>query len=314
MRASQKENRLGMEKINKQGYLMKIIEYKDANHIIVEFQDEYKAMVNTAYECFRNGSVWNPCYRIGEISVNHQDCSMKIVEYTNANDIVVEFQDEYKGKVHTNMWSFQKGNVKNPYYPMVLGIGMIGNKYPSKINNSETKEYRAWKGIIYRCFDKKEKEKHKTYREVTCCKEWLLFENFYEWLHSQENFNNWGENRWEIDKDILFKGNKIYSPETCCLVPQNVNSLFVNKNNHRGNLPIGIKKSSKNSFLARCSNPITGEREYLGSYSTPFYAFLAYKQYKENIIKQVAELEYSKGNITKRCYDAMLKYEVEITD
>ena len=82
----------------------------------------------------------------------------------------------------------------------------------------------------------------------------------------------------------------------------------------RGNLPIGVKKSSKNSFLARCSNPITGEREYLGSYSTPFYAFLAYKQYKENIIKQVAELEYSKGNITKRCYDAMLKYEVEITD
>lgn len=251
--------------------------------------------------------------RLGETNVNHQGCLMKIIQYNRVDDIMVEFQDKYKGRVHTQYKSFVRGNVKNPYYPMVLGVGMIGSKYPSKINNKTTKEYHAWKGIIYRSFDKKIKERQPNYKDVTCCEEWLLFENFYEWLHSQENFERWGDNKWNIDKDILIKGNKIYSPDTCCLVPCNVNSLFINKNNYRGSLPIGVKEDH-GLFLARCSNPITGNREYLGSYSTPFYAFLTYKKYKENLIKQVARLEYAQGNITEKCYNAMMNYEVEITD
>lgn len=252
--------------------------------------------------------------RLGEENVNHQGCLMKIIKYNRVDDILVEFQDEYKGVVHTQYQSFIRGNVKNPYYPMVLDIGMLGNKYPAKVNNEETEEYQSWKGMIYRCFDKKTKERQPTYESVTCCREWLLFENFYEWLHSQENFSNlYNKSKWNVDKDILIKGNKIYSPETCCLVPMNVNSLFIKKDNYRGDLPIGVKRSHK-SFVSRCSNPITGQREYLGSYSTPYYAFLAYKKYKEDLIKQVAEIEHGKGNITKRCYDAMMNYEVEITD
>lgn len=251
--------------------------------------------------------------RLGEENVNHQGCLMKIIQYNRVDDIIVEFQDEYKGIVHTQYQSFIRGNVKNPYYPMVLGVGMLSNKYPSKINNKETKEYNLWKSMLYRCFDKKTKDKNPTYKNATCCKEWLNYENFYEWLHEQENFNNWCDNRWNVDKDILIKGNKFYSPETCFLVPCNVNSLFINKSNYRGNLPIGVKRSG-NSFLARCSNPITGNREYLGSYNTPFYAFQAYKNYKENLIKQIAQIEYVKGNITENCRNAMIRYEVEITD
>ena len=252
--------------------------------------------------------------RLGDENVNHQGCLMKIVEYNRVDDIVVEFQDEYKGKVHTQYQSFIRGNVKNPYYPMVLGIGMIGNKYPAKINNKATKEYQAWIGMIYRCYDANTKERQPTYKDAICCKEWLLYENFYEWLHAQGNFDKlYNECKWNVDKDILIKGNKIYSPETCCLVPMNVNSLFITKGNYRGDLPIGVKRSYK-SFIARCSNPITGEREYLGSYSTPHYAFLSYKKYKEKLIKQVAEIEYNKGNITENCYKAMMNYKVEITD
>jgi len=308
-----REERLGKEKHNNQGYLMNIIEYRDANNVIVEFQDEYKARVHTNYKSFEDGSVWNPYYRYGETATNHQGCLMKIVEYNRSDDIVVEFQDEYKGRVHTQYTSFKRGNVKNPYYPSVLGVGIIGSKYPSKINNKETKEYSMWKGVIYRCFDEKTKEKQPTYKDAVCCKEWLLFENFYEWLHEQENFNKWCDNKWNVDKDIHVKGNKLYSPETCCLVPQNVNSLFINKANYRGSLPIGVKQSG-NSFIARCSNPITKNRDYLGSYGTSKSAFMAYKKYKEDLVKQIAEMEYFEGNITKKCYQAMMNYEVEITD
>lgn len=249
--------------------------------------------------------------RLGETNVNHQGCLMKIVQYNGATDIMVEFQDSYQAKVHTQYSNFKRGKVKNPYYPSVYGIGVIGSKYPTC-----TKEYDAWHNILTRCYDEKVKEKYPTYKNVVCCEEWLLFENFYEWLHGQSNFDKWLTNdEWAVDKDILIKGNKIYSSDTCCLISQNINKLFLKHDLFRGDLPIGVTKcSNRNGFVARCRNTITNERDYIGYYDTPIKAFFAYKKYKEDLIKQVARMEYFNGNITKKCYEAMMNYEVEIAD
>lgn len=253
--------------------------------------------------------------RLGEERLNNQGYLMKIVKYENWSNIVVEFLDKYRGRVHTSYQMFQLGAVRNPYQPNVLGVGMVGVKYSTKINGKHNKEYIAWHGIIERCYDNKYKEKHPTYKDVTVCDEWLLFENFYEWLHEQENFDKWYNGyQWNVDKDILIKGNKLYSPETCCLVPNNVNKLFIKTDALRGNLPIGVSKD-RNNFKALCNNPFIKECKYLGEYKTPEEAFyFGYKPYKENLIKQVAQIEYDNGNITEKCYNAMMNYEVEITD
>lgn len=253
--------------------------------------------------------------RLGEENVNHQGCLMKIVEYNLYNNIVIEFQDEFKFRVHTRYDHFEKGDVKNPYFPSIFNVGIVGTKYPVTINGKIVKEYDIWHSMIERCFDKKIKEKCPTYKDATCCKEWLNYENFYEWLHSQPNFDKWinGE-RWAIDKDILVKGNKIYSPNTCCLVPYKVNGLFEKCDAIRGDLPIGVYKNRDGKFKAQCQNPITKKREYLGTHATYLSAFEKYKQYKESLIKQVAKIEYDKNNITEQCYNAMMNYEVEITD
>lgn len=252
--------------------------------------------------------------RLGEERLNNQGYLMKIVLYNDCSNIIVEFQDKYKGKVHTSYQYFRLGEVRNPYHPNVFKMGITGNKYPARIKGKDTKEYILWHSLLQRCFDKKTKEKHQTYKGVTCCDEWLLYENFYEWLHSQENFDKWlsGE-RWAVDKDILIKGNKIYNMNNCCLVPQNVNCLFLKSDKSRGDLPIGVT-SLENGFVARCNNPITNKRDYIGYYDTSTKAFFAYKKYKEDLIKQVAQLEYSNENITEKCYNAMMNYEVEITD
>lgn len=133
-------------------------------------------------------------------------------------------------------------------------------------------------------------------------------------MHNQENFEKWlNGKKWSLDKDILIKGNKVYSSDTCCLVPHNVNCLFLKSDATRGNLPIGVTRKD-DGFEARCENQLLGERESIGTYDTSEKAFAAYKFYKEELIKQVAEIEYHKGNITKQCYDAMMNYEVEIDD
>lgn len=239
---------------------------------------------------------------------------MRIVEYIDHNNVIVEFQDKYRAKTKIEYGNFKTGKVKNPYYAEVYNVGMVGTKYPVSINGKVTKEYYAWNNMLKRCFDEKVKNKYNTYKDATCCEEWLFFENFYEWLHSQENFDKWlNGNKWSLDKDILLKDNKFYSPNTCCLIPQNVNKLFTKRNADRGDLPIGVTRR-KEKYISQCDNPITDKKEHLGMHLIPMTAFQAYKKRKEEIIKQVAQVEYSNGNITERCYDAMMRYEVEITD
>ena len=252
--------------------------------------------------------------RLYESNYNNQGCQMLIIEYNNNCDIIVEFHDKYKCKVHTSYQHFKNGSVKNPYHQSVYKVGITGNKYPRYANGKNIKEYDTWTSMLQRCFDDKFKEKNPAYKDVVCCEEWLNYEVFYEWLHSQENFERWlNGNMWALDKDIIIKGNKVYSPETCCLVSKDVNTLFSKRDNYRGKYPIGVSKNA-DLFKARCMNPITGKHEYLGLYTTPTKAFYAYKDYKENLIKQIAQEEYNKDNITKKCYDAMMNYKVEITD
>lgn len=253
--------------------------------------------------------------RIGEEKTNYQNDIMKIISYNNANDMVVEFQDSNHGTVHTNYYNFKSKSVKNPYHPEVCDVGMIGNKYPARqTNGSPTKEYYAWRDMLRRCFDEKKREKNPTYKDVVCSDDFLYYEFFYDWLHSQENFDRWLNGKgWAIDKDILLKGNKISSPNNCCLVPRNVNNLFLKSGALRGAYPIGVIKKGKD-ICAKCQNPFTSKTDYLGTFNTEAEAFLAYKTYKESLIKQVAQEEFDVGNITKKCYNAMMGYEVEITD
>lgn len=255
--------------------------------------------------------------RLNQETITNQGYIIKCIIYNNARDIVVEFQDEHKARVHTGWNKFKDGGVINPYHPNIYG-GMIGTKYPSFDGEIIKKEYFTWHNMLKRCYDKIEKERDKSssYKDVVCCKEWLLYENFYEWIHLQDNWNVLSNSdvKFTLDKDILSKGNKFYSPEMCCLVPENVNKLFIKRGSARGKYPIGVVyHKASNSFVAQ-SNDGTGIQVHLGCYSSPEEAFYVYKKYKENLIKKIAQEEYDKGNITKNCYDAMMNYEVEITD
>lgn len=256
--------------------------------------------------------------RLYEEKFNNQGCLMRIVTYNNNRNIVVEFQDKYKAQIHTTYQNFIVGEVKNPYHPNVFEVGMIGIKYPAKINGKNTKEYTTWFSMLERCYYKKHKEIRLTYNNVVVCEEWLLFENFYEWLHSQPNFDKWyNGKRWCLDKDILIKNNKVYSSDACCLVPENVNLLFGKHSAKRGKCPIGVSYNKRNKKYRVEVSKIGANgkyRDYFGYHNTVEESFLIYKKEKESYIKQVAQEEFANGNITKKCYEAMMNYEVEITD
>ena len=256
--------------------------------------------------------------RIGEEKVDKYGTIAKIIEYKDCHNITIEYQDKYKYQQITTYQNFCNNDFVNPYAPTVYNIGIVGSKYPSIINKKEnTKEYGSWCNMLTRCYNEKFKEKQQTYKDVTCCEEWLLYENFYEWLHSQENFEQWYNGiNWAVDKDILFKGNKIYSPDTCCLVPDYINAIFHDSKSIRAELPIGVRKH-KNKYIASCIYGKKNNRAKITRYSYPTIEdafYLGYKPSKEAYIKRVAQEEYDKGNITEKCYNAMINYQVEITD
>ena len=252
--------------------------------------------------------------RLGEVNISNEGYEMKIVEYNGRKDITVEFQDEYKTRVHTRYDHFLEGIVKNPYNPSIFNKGYIGQgKYKIKENGKTTKAYQIWYNMLQRCYDPYWINKHLTYIDCYIYDEWLCFQNFAKWFY--KNYYECNGERIELDKDILIKGNKIYSPETCILVPQRINLLFIKRDTLRGKCPIGVSfKKNNNKFQAYCSILKNDKKKqiYLGYYDTSEDAFLVYKNFKENYIKQVAD-EY-KDLIPNRLYEAMYRYEIEIND
>ena len=263
--------------------------------------------------------------RVGETNINNEGCVMKIVEYNRKDDIIVEFQDEHKYRLHTEYNNFKKGVCKNPFFPSVFGQGYLGVDKNEKVPNVNefkndksvnTWEYRKWMHMLERCYDNKFKEKHLTYKNVTCCERWLCFAYFLEDLEFLKQEYNWNKDeKSNLDKDILNKGNKEYNLENCVLVPSYINLLFTKREASRGKYPIGVYYNRRAKKYQAQYNA-NGKLKGLGYYSTPEQAFYTYKQAKEKEIKRIANECVSKGYMNKdsRLYKAMIEYKVEIND
>lgn len=249
--------------------------------------------------------------RTGEINYNKHGSKMIVCKYITNENIDVYFPEYNWVAKHVQYNTFKRGYVKCPYEKSVHGVGYIGEgKYKVSENGKETEIYRIWRGVLCRCYVSRIHEKHPTYKDCEMCEEWHNFQNFAEWY--EENYYEIEGEKMCLDKDILFKGNKLYSPNTCVFVPHNVNSLFTKGDSVRGELPIGVAIDKRqNKYQAQCRNQYN-KRKWLGYYNTPEEAFQVYKNFKENLIKQVAD-KY-KSYIPEKLYNAMITYEVEIDD
>jgi len=239
--------------------------------------------------------------KVGDVFVLENGKSVEIIEYFGAKNITIKFED---GIVLKNITynNFINGRIKNKNYPNVYGVGFIGYGVYSERNNKTI--YHTWKGMIERCYCEKHLKLRSSYLGCTVDSFFLNFQNFAKWY--EENYIE----GFRIDKDILFKGNRVYSAETCCFVPIEINGLFVLANKSRGEYPLGVTKSKYNKYEVKASN---GNRViYLGSFNCVFEAFNTYKKHKENRIKDLAE-KY-KNKITEQCYDSLINWQIEIND
>lgn len=231
------------------------------------------------------------------------------VEYINSESpvcIICPEHGEFWQKAHGHIY-LKSGRpicAINRRKSIIESVGKNDLAYPIKKYDKKAKKcWRAWKAMLNRCYDG---EYHKTRpRYILCsvCNEWHNLSVFKEW------FDEHYIEGWHLDKDILIKGNKIYSPETCCFVPQDINTLFIKRNASRGNLPIGVTNNGSKyiSQLSKYGTMVRGK-----TVNTIQEAFLEYKNMKENYIKEIAD-KY-KDQLEPRVYQALYNYQVEITD
>lgn len=240
--------------------------------------------------------------RIGQKFTTNQGYTIEIIGKIATKFYTISFENGIT--LNRFFQAIKSGSIKNPNHKSVYGVGYFGiGEYKTSINRKATKNYVVWKDMLRRCYDYKHPEKDPTYKECLVSEEWHNFQIFSQWFD-----NNYIEG-FALDKDILQKGNKIYSKENCCFVPTEINSLLLKKNLNRGVLPIGVHKSGV-KFHSRLSKK--NIREHIGLYETKEQAFEAYKIEKEKYIKQVAE-KY-KSQITEQVYQALMNYQVDIND
>ena len=249
--------------------------------------------------------------RAGEVFPTTKWGDVEVTEYNSCQDVVVRFKDGTTKRTATK--ELRKGMVKNNFQPEVAGVGFMGEgQYGCKNGrlSGSCAEYEVWRGMLRRCYDERNFANHPTYEGCTVDVRWHNFQNFAEWYTKQHGYAE----RWHLDKDFVVMGNKVYSPETCTLLPPDINGIFSGGGKRaRGSQPLGVHWcNTKKVFVAQIHRGTKAAQDYLGYFQTAQEAFEVYKVAKEKHIKAVVS-KY-KGIISDKVFNNLYNHQVLITD
>lgn len=184
----------------------------------------------------------------------------------------------------------------------VSGVGFLGlGKHTARDNGIESLEYRVWRSMIRRCYSPKAQVRDYMYAGCTVNDDWHNFQNFAEWYTNHE-FSGLG---YDLDKDLLIQGNKIYSPNTCCLLPKELNGIIHAKNKSSGLVGTTFHKQT-GKWQAQLKN--NGRQIFLGLFESQTEAHSVYIAEKEAYVRERAE--YWRGSIEGKAYDALMNWRV----
>lgn len=133
---------------------------------------------------------------------------------------------------------------------------------------------------------------NKAYNGATMSEAFKDPQKFCDWVVQQPG---WGLG-YSLDKDLLSKGGKHYSEETCVFLPAVLNTLLIP---HETN----FRKDSYGQFTVKTS--IQRKDILLGKFATVEEAHKVYMEYRNKYLMKVVEAY--KANISSAAYDALTK-------
>ena len=161
--------------------------------------------------------------------------------------------------------------------------------------------------MLSRCYSAKYQERRPSYKDCAVSEDWLTFSSFRAWMEKQQ---------WEgkqLDKDILFEGNKVYSTGTCVFVTPVVNTFTTDRGAKRGQWLIGVSwDKPTGKFKAQCSNPFSGAQEYLGLFTCEQQAHEAWLKRKLELAHELADIQED-PRVAKALIDRYSKPQEQLT-
>lgn len=189
---------------------------------------------------------------------------------------------------------------------LVLGVGINDGTRHVWVKGKHLKSYTLWVSLLNRCYSLSFQKGNPTYVGCSASENFRNFSYFHEWCLTQIGFGQLG---FQLDKDLLLKGNKVYSENTCLFLPKDLNILLKPCKTAKGHLPIGVSTHG-GKFKASCVGNFPSR--HVGIFGTPEEAFQAYKRVKETYIKTQAEKW--KAHIDPRAFATLMAYTVQIAD
>ena len=188
-------------------------------------------------------------------------------------------------------------------------------EYNEYVNKATASAYIVYNGIRARCSNPTDSDNIRScYRDATMCQEWLDDPKAFVRWYFEHYYEVDGESV-AVDKDLFGDGSMMYSPDTCCILPQTLNNLIVNckksylkEQTREDVLPLGVRKT-KNGYRGEIMLTGTNEVLLLSEWNTPEEAFAEYKVMKQADIKLIA-LKY-KDKIPEYIYSKLLEIEVK---
>lgn len=188
---------------------------------------------------------------------------------------------------------------------LIYGIGYNSKgRHKTRINGTHTLVYRTWHSMITRCYCAKLHARRPTYIGCSVADEWLDYQEFAQWFENHE----YSDRGYQLDKDLLLPSNKMYAPDLCVFVPQELNKLLNDHSNARGQYPQGVNWCKQvGKYRVRAS--VDGKQQHLGYFDTPQEAYQAYKIAKEAHVKRMA-LEWQ-DRIADNVFDALMQWSLD---
>lgn len=241
--------------------------------------------------------------QVGDVFPTNEGGSVVVVDYYNAHDILIEHKCPHKHWAHVTSNQLRTGRIKNPYMPRIHGVGYVGvGEHPASIDGKDSAAYTTWSKMLERCYCRKKQASNPSYIGFSVEPEWHNFQNFAEWYESQP-FKGDG---YQLDKDILVKGNRVYSRHACRFVPAIINKILCSNDFRRGDLPMGVQEKSGRYYVKLS---MLGKVQVVGSFSTIDEAAAAYKAARESYVYKCAEMHKDQMDI--EIYHALCSYRVE---
>ena len=247
----------------------------------------------------------------GKVFKTNKHGSLIVTKYVSCKEVYVSFIETGYATV-ARISNILDGEVKDKFSPSVKGVGIVGHE-TIQCDGKQIREYKLWQDMLERCYCAKLHKRLPSYSGCTVSDNFKYFPYFKEWCNNQIGFNSLdGKGKpFQLDKDILLKGNNVYSENTCVFLPQEVNLLLTSCKSKRGGLCVGVSFDKRSKKFVSHINRL-GEQKNLGGFDEEIEAFLVYKEAKESHIKIVAE--NWKDEIDVRVYNSLMNYKVEIND